>query len=477
MKLTRKLTAALILGILIVLAVNAALRVRREIALFERDSRRDSLLIGRMLAGSVERVWPSLGEAQALDLVEDANQRESAFRIRWVWLDGLMAELDETDRSALGKWELGPRTEPWQFLSENGENTALYTYVPVSVPDGRPGAVEVRDSMVDQRTYVRRTIYQALLTTAILVALCGGIAMGLGLVLVAKPFAILMEQARRVGRGDLSARLSLTQRDEVGELAAEMNTMCELLEEATGAAAREASERIATLEQLRHAERLSTVGQLSAGIAHELGTPLNVIMARAQLILKDDAAGGDVHKSASIVLDQAKRVTAIIRQLLDFARRRGAKKSRQRLVPLVQQTVGMLSSLAEKSSVTLVAEGDGSLCADVDPGQIQQALTNLALNAIQATKGGGTVSIRIGKDSSCPDEVFIAVEDMGSGIPAEHLDRIFEPFFTTKEAGEGTGLGLSVAYGIVKEHGGNIAVESEPGKGTRFTMRLPGGAA
>jgi CheY-like chemotaxis protein len=123
--------------------------------------------------------------------------------------------------------------------------------------------------------------------------------------------------------------------------------------------------------------------------------------------------------------------------------------------------------------VTLAAEGDGSLCADVDPGQIQQALTNLALNAIQATKGGGTVAIRIGKGSSCPDEVFIAVEDMGSGIPAEHLDRIFEPFFTTKEAGGGTGLGLSTVYGFARQSKGAITLDSAPGAGTTVTLYIP----
>lgn len=204
MRLTRKLTAALILGILIVLAINSAVRVRREIALFERDSRRDSLLIGRMLAGSVERVWTSLGEAQALDLVEDANQRESAFRIRWVWLDRPpreLDELDEIDRLMCEKWELAPDAGVEQFLTDDGDVSALYTYVAVSVPDGRRGAVEVRDSMDDQRAYVRRTLYQALLATTVLVALCGGIAMAVGLVLVAKPFTSLMEHARRVGRG------------------------------------------------------------------------------------------------------------------------------------------------------------------------------------------------------------------------------------------------------------------------------------
>ncbi len=483
MKLTRKLTLALILGILVVLVANAALRVRREIALFERDSRGDSLLVGRMLAGSVKRVWSSLGEAEVMDLVEDANQRESSVRIRWVWLHEPVEEPDFPGRTPVVlDAALVVEGEPFQVLSAVSGNDALYTYVPVAVPDGRIGAVEVRDTLVDQRIYVRRTVQQAMLTTGILVLLCGAIAVGLGVLLVGRPFRCLIEQARRVGRGDLSGRLSLSQRDEVGELASEMNTMCDQLAQAKETAIRESAERIKALEQLRHADRLSTVGQLAAGIAHELGTPLNVIMGRAQLVLKRHPADDDSYKNSAIVLEQAKRMAAIVRQLLNFARRRGTQKSPQRLHQLAQQTLSMLAPLAEKSKIRYTLTGNEELVADVDAGQLQQALTNLILNGIQAMSEGGILEVAIGRRSpketaAFPENgtahLFIAVRDQGVGIPRGLERRLFEPFFTTKPAGEGTGLGLSVAFGIVEEHGGFIEVESEPGAGSSFIIYLP----
>jgi two-component system, NtrC family, sensor kinase len=482
MKLARKLTLALMVGILLVLAGNAAYRVQREIALFERDSRRDSLLLGRTLAGSVARVWPTVGESQALDLVEDANQREGAVRIRWVWTDVPIVEPDAIDTMPSleepGSWGSGVL----QFVSQAKGKGALYTYLPVAVPGERPGAIEVRDSLVDERTYVRRTILQALVTTGVLVALCGGIASGLGVLLVGRPAASLIDQARSIGGGDFSRRLHLSQRDEIGELAAEMNTMCELLARTSEKATRETRARIAALEQLRHAERLSTVGQLAAGIAHELGTPLNVVMGRAQLILREHPDGSDSHKNAVIVLEQTKRMTAIIRQLLDFARRGGADKSPESLHHVAQQTATMLDSLAKKHSVQLVLAGDPGLLADVDAGQLQQASTNLVVNAIQAMPGGGDLTIGVEKrrvlppsDHGGPEAEYLClyVRDTGQGMAPEVVQHVFEPFFTTKAAGEGTGLGLSVAYGIVKEHGGWIDVESEEGNGSSFTIFLP----
>jgi signal transduction histidine kinase len=483
MKLTRKLTLALILGILVVLVVNAALRVRREIALFERDSKGDSLLVGRMLAGSVKRVWSSLGEAEVMDLVEDANQRESSVRIRWVWLNEPVEEPDFPARiPVVFDRARVVENEPIQILSAASGHDALYTYVPVGVPDGRIGAIEVRDTLVDQRLYVRRTVQQAMLTTLILVLLCGAIAVGLGFLLVGKPFRCLIEQARRIGRGDLSMRLSLLQKDEVGELASEMNTMCDLLADARETAIRESTERIKALEQLRHADRLSTVGQLAAGIAHELGTPLNVIMGRAQLVLKRHVAQDDTYKHSAIVLEQAKKMTAIVRKLLDFARRRGTQKSPQRLHQLAQQTLSMLAPLAEKAKVRFSLTGDEDLVADVDAGQLQQALTNLIVNGLQAMDEGGILEVSIGRpkppETATPNGngrtlLAIAVRDQGVGIPAGLERRLFEPFFTTKPAGEGTGLGLSVAYGIVEEHGGFIEVESEFGAGSSFTIYIP----
>jgi signal transduction histidine kinase len=239
------------------------------------------------------------------------------------------------------------------------------------------------------------------------------------------------------------------------------------------------------------------VGKLASGIAHELGTPLNVVSGRAQLIQESvPASSGDkigaaelleVADHARIIVEQSRRMSAIIRQLLDFARRRGVRKAAYDLRQLVAQTVSMLQNLAGKRGVALVVEPDPATApafAQVDASQMQQVLTNVVVNAIQSMPTGGTVTLSLrpssaqapqGEECAAGERWEIAVKDEGEGIGPEVLPRVFEPFFTTKAVGEATGLGLSVAYGIVQEHGGFITAESEPGKGSRFAIHLPRG--
>ena len=175
-------------------------------------------------------------------------------------------------------------------------------------------------------------------------------------------------------------------------------------------------------------------------------------------------------------------MAGIIRQLLDFSRRTGAHLDDADLRQVAAGTLEMLGPLAEKRRVALcLTPGDDDVTVRADWNQIQQAVTNLVVNAIQATPDGGTVEVAVGRAAAGSDDpgnrVLLRVRDSGHGIAPDDLPRVFEPFFTTKDVGEGTGLGLAVAYGIVREHGGWIEVESELGKGSRFTIVLPASAA
>jgi signal transduction histidine kinase len=223
-------------------------------------------------------------------------------------------------------------------------------------------------------------------------------------------------------------------------------------------------------------------------VAHELGTPLNVVAGRARLIVEDER---DARAHARIVIDQAERMTKIIRQLLDYARRRPPQKERQDLARLAADVLPLLQTLASKKQVRL------EFCSEVasapvtaDATQIQQALTNLIVNAIQASGEGAAVdvtlraagprspAVRVGDDEAAAAQTYeLAVRDRGTGMPPDVLARVFEPFFTTKPIGESTGLGLSVAHDIVDEHGGWLDAESAPGRGSRFSMFLPARAA
>jgi signal transduction histidine kinase len=313
---------------------------------------------------------------------------------------------------------------------------------------------------------------------------------------IARPIGRLTAKARRVGVGDLTGPLALRQRDELGELATEINMMCDRLADERGA-------REAATAQLRHADRLTTVGKLASGIAHELGTPLNVVGGRAKLIADREVEGQDAVDSARIVAEQAERMTKLIRQLLDFARPPALHKAPVNVTTLGARICELVATIARKGNVELVPPPpDDSLRTLADDGQLTQVLTNLVVNAIQAMPpevgtdeaggvrssrrvGGGKVSMaaRVVVVSPPPYVggaaqrwMAIEVRDTGAGMDDSTRERIFEPFFTTKQVGEGTGLGLSVSWGIVREHGGWIDVRSRPGEGSTFTVYLPEGA-
>jgi len=210
--------------------------------------------------------------------------------------------------------------------------------------------------------------------------------------------------------------------------------------------------------------------------------PNHLWLSNPVMIASGTLSGEEVLESARIIDDQAGRMTALIRQLLDFARRRPPHKARVNLNLLARQVVQVLEAEATREQVRLtLSPSDDNPELWIDASQIQQVLTNLVMNAIQASGEGGGVRIRVRKQPPPPNRgsrgpaeyMAIQVSDQGEGIQPDDLEKIFEPFFTTKKAGRGTGLGLSIAQGIVEEHGGWIEVDSSPGQGARFTVWLP----
>jgi signal transduction histidine kinase len=522
-RLTLKLALALLPGILVVLAASAYLEMRRDVASFDVDSRQDDLLISKVVTAAVDRIWNSSGHDQAVAFVGDvAARRHTSLQFRWLEPGalererGALAGLPPGSMNALSKGE--------EVVREQRETSPgmLFVYAPVLRGGLLAGVLEISEPLTNKRRYAERVGLSTVVTTLSLAAVCLLMTTVLGVWLVGRPIKTLINKARRVGAGDFSGRLQIPHAAEIGELATEMNLMSERLADAGKQLAAATTARIVAIEQLRHADRLSTVGKLASGIAHELGTPLNVVSGRAQLIAESvqatagdrlgQAAILDVTDNVRIIVEQTRRMSAIIRQLLDFARRRGVQKASYDLRQLVAQTVSMLQPLAEKRGVTLAIEATTTpASAQVDASQIQQVLTNVVVNAIQSMPKGGMVTIALRPSSTQPppgaeitqgesrgepagfaggepsreglgtlsgfpcQQFEIAVTDQGDGIAAEVLPHVFEPFFTTKAVGEATGLGLSVAYGIVQEHGGFITVESELGRGSRFAIHLPRG--
>jgi signal transduction histidine kinase len=225
-----------------------------------------------------------------------------------------------------------------------------------------------------------------------------------------------------------------------------------------------------TQHQLRRTERLAELGTLASGMAHEIGTPMNVILGRAEHLMQR-TTDERMQKGLAIIIAQVERITKIMNQLLTFARRCPIE---QRLIDLRRTIVDCLEVVQErvarhKVTVETVFADDMPL-AYADPDQMSQVLLNLVINALHAMPNGGVLRISL---SWADAHLQLAISDTGHGIATDDLAKIFNPFFTTKEVGKGTGLGLTVVHGIVQEHGGSIEVDSQPGRGTTFTISLP----
>jgi PAS domain S-box-containing protein len=243
------------------------------------------------------------------------------------------------------------------------------------------------------------------------------------------------------------------------------------------------SERAQLESQLRQAQKMEAVGQLAGGVAHDFNNILTSIKSYAQLLLADIPASDPRHRDVGEIARAADRAAELTRQLLAFSRRQMLQPRVLDLNRVIVDVERMLQPLMVGDVRLLTELEPGSAYVEADPGQIQQVLVNLVLNARDAMPRGGTVTIRVANltAGSVPDAlaappgdwVSLSVSDSGTGMDDATRGRVFEPFFTTKEQGQGTGLGLSTAYGIVKQSGGSIAVDSEPGFGSTFTVYLP----
>jgi len=470
MRLVRQLSIAISLGVCIVLGFNAWLRVNQERRDYRADVTRDHAAIGRGLASAVEFVWVRQGQDVALQVVEQLNRRESHVTIRWVWR---RAEQGESAHRPI-RQALVPRPgEKGRSAIVAGEHGMLHmlSYAPADVPGGRGGAIELYESLAPERDALRGILLRATITMGVLLTLCVGLTVGFGVLFVARPMRVLVRKAERIGAGDLAGPIAFTQDTEIRELASAMNIMCERLADARTRVQRETQARIDALDQLRHADRLRTVGELASGIAHQLGTPLNVVRARGSMIASGKVSDARTRELGNVIVENVDMMSDTIRQLLDFARRQQPKFASGDLSKTLEQTLGLVEPLAHQRRVRLMLVPHAATATlRMDSGQIHQALTNIIINAVHATPESGTVGVELHEEA---ESWVVSVRDGGQGIAPEHLPHIFEPFYTTKRAGEGTGLGLSVAEGIIREHGGNVEVESIPEHGTVFRVMLP----
>jgi signal transduction histidine kinase len=303
-----------------------------------------------------------------------------------------------------------------------------------------------------------------------------------------RPAAKLIAGIDGVARGDLSHVVLSEREDELGALASRFNDMTGSLREAQDETHRAADARAQIERHLRASERLATVGSIAAEIAHEVGTPLNVVTGRARAMARKADDPDAVQKNANIIAEQATRITRIIQRLLDFARRRVGDADVAQAIDLAGLAGGVLEFLEHQASaarVTTSLRSDQGLSAIIGKRDaLEQVVLNLCVNAIQAMPQGGDLKLRLSSVvrrrpglELAPEQRYAVLEiaDTGVGVAAEDRDKVFEPFYTSRAEGGGSGLGLTVSNGIVKEHDGWLELDDNrvAGRGTIFRVVLP----
>jgi two-component system NtrC family sensor kinase len=482
MGLRLRLILIVILPALVVLGAHGYVRVRQQEAQLYAEDERNIALAARGMQIAVEN---ALRDRQISDvkrlLSEMAALQEGIERVR-LFDRTLTPTLssDPENRTARVPTEVLQQAidlgEPVAEYERVGSRLVLTYVAPLRGRQGAiVGALEIQHVAQGIEARTRAAANDVWLRMAILlgvILLMSGVALQRE---VLRPLSFLLAGIRRLTHGEVGPPIPIARRDELGEVAQAFNEMAAQLEAARHRLLEE-SERRAELEhQLRQAETLAVAGKLTTAIAHEVGTPLNIISGRAEFVLKTAELDAAARKDLETIGTQIERISGIIRSLLDSLRPRDPEICATPLGEVLDRALPLLRHPARRRQVTLrtnIAEDLPSMAADA--GQLQQVVINLVLNAIDATPVGGEVDVsarpaRLRERSG----VALSVRDTGPGISPALLPRLFEPFFTTKPAGLGTGLGLAICRDIVRAHGGEVRVESEEGRGTTVTAWIP----
>lgn len=462
----------------------AVLRVVR--AELEREIERQARDTADAVAAGLEPLRPADAETLLAQRVTWASRRGSAFVLETIAVGGKrpsnawagLVEAAARNGAPVGRLFDGDGQRPFYAMA-----IPLHNELP-----GNPSRQAVAFlGLMRDAAYIDAQ----LLATArriVPIVLVGGAIFGvlvyfLLLGSVVTPLRRLVDAIDAVAKGDFSRALLPHRDDEIGTLAGRFNAMTNNLREARAEEARATAARLALETRLRHSEKLATIGQMAAEIAHEVGTPLNVIGGRARSIARRPGEAADAQKNAEIIGAQVDRITKIIRQVLDFSRKSRPTLTQVDVGRVVGEALDFASEIIRRQRVAVeVNAAPGLPVIPGDPDEIQQVCLNLVGNAVHAMPDGGKLTVTVDRVirrkeglALAPPAPFLLLEvaDTGAGVPPADRERIFEAFFTTKETGEGTGLGLAVSKGIVKDHDGWIEVDDRPGGGAVFRVFLP----
>ncbi|MBI4591013.1 MAG: HAMP domain-containing protein [Candidatus Rokubacteria bacterium] len=482
MGLRLRLILVLIIPLVLVVGVYGLVRIRHEQAQLLDEDRRNMAPTAKALQIAVEN---ALRDRQISDikrlLSEIVEYQEQIDRIRL--FDRKLSPTLVSNPLSIGEEvpveavrrviETG---QPEGFYQRRGRQPVLFYLVPLRARKGEiQGAMEVVHlaSGVEQKVQAAtRDVWLRLGVLLLVVTVLTGLVLQRQ---VLRPLSRLMAGIRSLGLGQPGPPLPVERRDELGRVAEAFNQMAEQLEAARLKLLAETDRTLELEHQLRQAETLAVAGKLATGLAHEVGTPLNIISGRAEFLLQTLSPGDTRRPDLEVIVAQIDRISGIIRSLLDTVRPQKPEVQPTALAPLLDRLLPLLQHGAKRRGVALAAAVPADLPPMLaDPNQLQQVLINLLMNALEATPAGGRVEVRAGRSiHEGRAGVAVSVRDTGPGIPPDLLPRVFDPFFTTKPPGQGTGLGLAICRDIVREHAGEIQVESRSDRGATFTVWLP----
>jgi two-component system, NtrC family, sensor kinase len=485
MKLTTRLLLPLLATVAFVMTLFAIWALRQREASTTNEAQRVTAAYATALALGLEGAFRAGSDEDVQAAIDRISREPTIFGVivygedtRVMFTSQPVGEIETAPLAAVRRVIA---TQQTASFTREIDGQRVYSIIrPLSTRHGElVGAMEVVQPWEYVQAEVQRTRQRFILNTLTLLLAVTLVIMFLVRRLIAQPLNRFVEAVQALGRGELGYRAAEERTGaELAGLAREFNRMADQLEHARTEVVRQAEERVSLARRLRETEKLAVVGNLAAGLGHEIAAPLHVIRGRAEM-LQRRATDQPTQRNLRIIADQIDRITLIVRNLLDFARRREPRMELITAGEVIHGVVEFLEPELARAEVELVIEGSDGTLVHGDRDLLHQVFINLVMNALQVMNGWDgdrRITITLHNQPSIQDRVVIDVADTGPGIDADVVHRIFEPFFTTKPPGEGTGLGLAVVRSILEEHGGTIEASSTEG-GARFRIRLPAAAA
>jgi two-component system NtrC family sensor kinase len=452
--------------------VTSGIAIAAAVPVFEKN-----VLLGVLYGGILLNRSENIVDTVRETVFQGENYKGRSIGTATIFLNDIRISTNVLDPE--GRRAIGTRVSPEvkQTVLDNGKRWMgrafvvsdwfITAYEPIEDIAGRRIGMLYVGVLEEKYTDIQRKA----LAIFILITLAGmALATGLGYILgdkIIKPVQYLINASRQVSEGSLTPNIGPISKGEIGLL---QNTFKDMV-------AAVGRRRAASEDRIFQSEKQASVGRLAAGVAHEINNPLTGVLTYTHMLLRRKDIAPEVRSDLETIVAATERVRKIVKGLLDFSRQTKLDPEPTDVNRLVGSTIALLENQALVKGVAIKFNpGENLPLVKLDRSQFQSVLINIIINALDATEPGGNINVYtatgLSGNGGGRKGIEITIADTGCGIPPENLDKLFDPFFTTKQTGQGTGLGLSVSLGIVHRHGGNIRVQSEPGKGTRFFIWL-----